>query len=266
MKPHCCLLLLMTSLSVALAAEEAASQPKKILMVGNSMTYTYGLPEMLAQLAASKGRELKVESHVMGGKALKWHLTEGPKGQLARDRILQGGYDTIILQDGARSLQRPGGSDEMEAAVGEFDKIIREAGSRMFLYATLVRSPHPTQKSVDRVMDTHTRLAQQYHVPCAPVALAFQRFASLHGEIALLDDETAKRYALNQKGTHPSPFGSYLAACTLYSALFDQSPEGSTYRHLPTGTEISAEDAALAQKIAWETWKDYQPTITTQTH
>jgi hypothetical protein len=63
---------------------------------------------------------------------------------------------------------------------------------------------------------------------------------------------------LNKAGTHQSPFGSYLAACVIYSTLYDESPEGSSYRQLPDGTELSPEDAALAQQIAWKTWQEFK--------
>ncbi len=234
-----------------------AAEPTKVLMVGNSLTYTYDIPKMLVGLAGSKDKSLNVDTQVAGGKSLKWHLEEGVRGQPVAEKIAKGGYDLVVLQDNSRAMQKAEGALDLAAAAVEFDKIIKSAGTKMMFYTGFVRDPNPSEASVSRFMDAYTEQAKKYQASCAPVALAFQRFAELGKNVALLDNETGKSYALNKVGTHQSPFGSYLAACVIYSAMYDQSPEGSSYRNLPDGTELSAEDAALAQQIAWKTWMEY---------
>lgn len=58
---------------------------------------------------------------------------------------------------------------------------------------------------------------------------------------------------------HPSPNGTYLAACMFYSFLTGLHPSISQYTN-----GLDAEDAAFIQDIAWETvseWKKYnEPT------
>lgn len=238
-----------------------AAEPGKILMVGNSLTSTYDIPKMLVGLAQSKGKTLVADSLIGGGKSLLWHLDEGPKGRPAADKVVGGGYDMLVLQDVARGMLKAGGPENLAAAVDRFVKLGKEANAKIALYAGFVRSASPSDEDVSKVMEAYTSVAQEHKIPCAPVALAFQRFLEVNGDVALLDNEQNKRYALDKTGTHQSPFGSYLAACTIYSALYDQSPEGSSYRTLPDGTELSPEDAALAQKVAWETWAAYKPTL-----
>lgn len=238
-------------------------EPKKILMVGNSLISTYDIPRMLVGLAESKNKALEVDSQIGGGKSLKWHLEEGVAGKPVAEKITPGGgYDLVVLQENSRIMQKPEGALELAAAAVEFDKLTKAAGTKMMFYAGFVREPNPAEASVRRVMEAYTAETQKYGARCAPVALAFQRFSELGSNVALLDNEAGKSYALNKTGTHQSPFGSYLAACVIYSAMYDQSPERSTYRRLPDGTELSAEDAALAQEIAWKTWVEYKKAST----
>lgn len=60
---------------------------------------------------------------------------------------------------------------------------------------------------------------------------------------------------------HPSWAGTYLEGCVLYATIFGRSPIGLTHRISDTTTgdwQISEEDAADLQRIAWETVQDYQ--------
>jgi hypothetical protein len=68
--------------------------------------------------------------------------------------------------------------------------------------------------------------------------------------------------------------GTYLTLCVLYATLFDRSPVGLTYRMADVGPadeaywywhlnmekdwQLSADDAAFLQRIAWETAQEYQ--------
>ena len=51
---------------------------------------------------------------------------------------------------------------------------------------------------------------------------------------------------------HPTLAGTYLAACTFYAALYDQSPEGLDY-----DAGLGAETAGYLQKVAWQTVQNY---------
>jgi hypothetical protein len=53
---------------------------------------------------------------------------------------------------------------------------------------------------------------------------------------------------------HPNINGGYLVDLTWYSAFYRQSPEGKV---LPVGTVLNGEQAAIMQKLAWDTIKNY---------
>jgi hypothetical protein len=51
---------------------------------------------------------------------------------------------------------------------------------------------------------------------------------------------------------HPNLAGTYLAACTVYAALFGKSPVGNAY-----GAGLPANVAAHLQQVAWDTALEY---------
>ena len=52
-----------------------------------------------------------------------------------------------------------------------------------------------------------------------PAGISFMRCKEQYPDIELWD----------QDGQHPSPEGSYLAACTAYAVIFQESPENCSY-------------------------------------
>ena len=75
-----------------------------------------------------------------------------------------------------------------------------------------------------------------------PAGLAFAKSIEQRPELNL--------YAADKR--HPSLAGTYLAACTIYAALFKKSPVGLKY--------TAGLDDAIGnhlQTVAWETVQDY---------
>jgi hypothetical protein len=70
---------------------------RHVLFVGNSLTYTNDLPATLAAIAASAGDTIRVATEAGPNLALIDHLTGGSS---ARERIAQGGWEYVILQQG----------------------------------------------------------------------------------------------------------------------------------------------------------------------
>jgi len=51
---------------------------------------------------------------------------------------------------------------------------------------------------------------------------------------------------------HPSLFGTYLSACTIYAAVYGKSPVGNAYRG-----GVDEKTANFLQSVAWETVQEY---------
>jgi hypothetical protein len=242
--------------------ESVANGPKTILMVGNSLTYTWNIPAILEKFAADTQRTLKVTSHVAGGKDLAWHWVTSTKENqpTAKDVLTKGGYDLVILQEFSNILLKPEGRESFSQMLPQYLEVIRSGSMNVMLYMA-----HPTRKEVDLegirpIIDTYTTKADEFGLVCAPAALAFARSSEKFPQLALIDNQTDRKYAQNKAATHQSPYGSYLAACTLYAAIYNQSPVGLTYHGAfdrTTPLPIEAADALSAQEIAWEVWQEY---------
>jgi hypothetical protein len=70
-----------------------------------------------------------------------------------------------------------------------------------------------------------------------PVGLAWQRFLRHHDEPVLHDKDQS----------HPSPAGTYLAACVFLAVLFQESPVGIA--------GLTEQDLPRLQKAAWDECK-----------
>ncbi|MEK7413057.1 MAG: hypothetical protein AAB263_07055 [Planctomycetota bacterium] len=240
----------------------AAAEPQKILMIGNSLTYTWNIPSILEQFAKATKRTLTVTAHVAGGKDLTWHWTNAskPSNETAQETIAKGGFDLVIVQEYSNILMKPDGQDSFAKIFPEYLKAISGKSMQVMLYMA-----HPTRKEVDLegirpIIDAYSKKADELSVQCSPVALAFAESNKKLPKLALIDQQTDRKYAQNKVATHQSPFGSYLAACVLYATIYRQSPVGLTFHaafDAKTEIPIDAADAAAAQEIAWQVWQEY---------
>src|SRR5690606_28156715 len=84
-----------------------------------------------------------------------------------------------------------------------------------------------------------TTIAAEIGATLVPVGTAWQAFARAHPSPDLYDRDSS----------HPSPAGSYLAACVFLAVLFDCRPVG-----LPALVPGLADaDAERLQQVAWAT-------------
>ena len=71
---------------------------QKILFVGNSFTFYFNMPLVVESMAKEKGIEIDIYQSTAGGASLKDHW-DGNKNLSTVEKIKQGQFDTIILQD-----------------------------------------------------------------------------------------------------------------------------------------------------------------------
>jgi hypothetical protein len=86
-----------------------------------------------------------------------------------------------------------------------------------------------------RLRESYIQMSLDNQCSVSPVGAAWKYVRDQHPSIGLYSSD----------GSHPSIYGSYLAACVHYSSLFKKSPVGSTYI-----SSISNSDALLLQEAA----------------
>jgi hypothetical protein len=69
------LLALIVALPLASPPVLHAAEPRKILMIGNSLTFCWGIPAILEHLATASDHKLAITAHVTPGMTLTWHWT-----------------------------------------------------------------------------------------------------------------------------------------------------------------------------------------------
>jgi hypothetical protein len=246
----------------------AGRPPGSILFIGDK--FALGLASLLPKLAASGQPSVTVAGKLdwYPSAALGVHYELGH----ALDDIRQGRWDAVVLEDDLQA-DWPARAAEFTEYGRRFDQAIRQAGAET-VFTMVQPYKNAPETTTEEIAAAYSGIGQELGARVAPVGPAFRR--------ALQERPDLNLYAADRK--HPSWAGIYLAGCVLYATLFERSPVGLTYRmqgppmhdwqmsdaervaldrllvaRLPGASwEISEEDAADLQRIAWETVQDYR--------
>jgi hypothetical protein len=214
----------------------------RVLFVGNSHTYFNNMPAMIAGLAQAAGkRPLFGKLIVRGGATLGEHAAEGVVSRALSD----GGWHALVLQEQQQYLSFGQAQRERQTyAPARIMSMNAQAhGARSIVQMVWARREgDPTNVAGDTYAAMHERsvaghrdMARTLGAELAPSAIAWKRALTARPDLELwLPD-----------GSHPSPAGSYLAACVLYKVLYGASPSGVRF----TGG-LHARDAAFLQEVA----------------
>ena len=195
---------------------------RRILFIGNSLTYWNDLPLIVQSLADSAGEEsLAVMTVAFPDFNLDDHRVHGAAGRA----IALGGWEVVVLQQGPSSL--PENRAQLRASVGVLNGEIRAVRATPALYSVWPQSSR--RADFDAAIESYTLAAQDVNGLLFPVAAAWLA--------AWGDDPALALYAPD--GLHPSIAGSYLAALVMYGVLYDRSPVGLPARvRLASGAEL----------------------------
>lgn len=299
---------------VAPAAEPKGEKTLKVLFVGNSYTARHRLANVVKSLAESGNPQLVFEptTVIYGGRTLADHWRLGTanylqlesltaadekqtiakleemvradpkdryaKAALKRHRALlpdlesqRTRWDVVVLQSYRDDL----GSGPWRYAefAPKFAELAHAQGARVILYETTPTTQNakplssPPDGKLERLKASKlARLADQVQADAAPMSLVGLRCQTQRPDLTL-------RFV---NDAHLNQTMAYLTACTIYSALFDRSPEGLPLREVtdirffqnedrtrdrdgkPITKKFSEEDTADLQRIAWEAYQEFQ--------
>ncbi|MEY8390362.1 DUF4886 domain-containing protein [Lachnospiraceae bacterium 45-W7] len=226
--------------SLALKAPEpAAGETPRILFVGNSHTFTNSLPDMFSELAAAMNHPCDVQELSEGYYTLtQFADTEDELGAILNQKLTDETWDFVILQENTNDSVTSA-QETMLPAAKTLDEKIRAAGGQTGLLMTW--SPKEGA-GILSLTDVQTILSQnlidvseEIGSLLIPGGIAFMRCLEQYPQIELWDED----------GMHPSLEGTYLAACTAYAVLFQESPEGCAYTaDLDSGTATQLQTVA----------------------
>ena len=221
---------------------------KKVCFLGNSYTYTNDLPGMILDLATADGNTLVKDQNTPGGYTLEGHSTNSTSlAKIAADN-----WDYVVLQDQSQLPSFPW--SQVQTDVLPFAAIlvdsIRSANpcAVPLFFNTWGRlngdpqwdSINTFDKMNQRLFNAYGYIADLHSGKRAPVGIAYNHIQDdssppiTHPELYVGD------------GSHPTIFGTYLAACIFYELIFNETCVGNT--HIPSG--ITSTQATYLQNVA----------------
>ena len=232
----------------------AGKTVQKVLFIGNSYTQFNNLPGLVKDIACSGGHKIEVTAFTPGGYWFSQHAVD----KRALDLITSKRWRFVVLQN---QSQVPGWKPAHVTS-----KSIPHA-------ATLVKAIKANNRKTKIIYfvtwgkENGDSENCKYHSKVCTFAghtQALLKGYTLYrnatgGKLAkagpawkaVVDDrkspfDSGELWVADH--SHPELRGSYLAACTIFAAMFDQSPSGL---HYPT--RLSKRDAAYLQTIAAKT-------------
>jgi hypothetical protein len=237
-------------LSIINHAQDSVS----VLFIGNSYTYVNDLPTVFSNLTLSLGDEATVDSKTNGGFTFQNHLTD----PLTHTKIQSKPWDYVVLQGQSQEPSFPTSqvnTATLPPAVQLADSVYdnRYCSQAMYFMTWGRQVGDPQWDSINtfdkmnlRLRNAYVRFADSAQACVAPVGVAWKYVRDNHPTINLYSGD----------GSHPSPEGTYLAACTFYASVFRKSPVGAAYTFGLDPTVAGQLQAAAAISVldSLDTW------------
>ena len=239
----------------------SAQTDLRVLFIGNSYTAVNNLPEVVKQVAASAGKTIYYQASTPGGQTLQQHSSNATTLNLIR----QGHWDFVVLQEQSQIPSFPDGqvASQFYPYVQKLDDSIHfySPCAKTLLYITWGRKngdqancpnfpPLCTYEGMDDQLTTnYSNAAQQTHAFLSPVGPTWRYLRTNNPELELYQSDES----------HPSVIGTYAAACTFYSVLFQATMQDVHYDFSLAASDAqkvrSAVQAVVADDLA--NWSQY---------
>ena len=226
------------------------TSPKSILFVGNSyLYYNDSLHNHFKRMADEKypGYEgsVNVKSSTIGGSRLEHHNLDHLLKPKAISSINK--FELVVLQGGSGEGLSKKDRKAFAKTANEHIERIKANGSEAALYMihAYVEPHHSFDPNLIRVIEKmYVTAGNKNQTLVIPVGLAFENAYKQQPGIKLH----------NLDGTHPALLGTYLAACTVFASVFNESPVGLNYDY---NGLINPDDKLFLQKIAESTVRTF---------
>jgi hypothetical protein len=231
--------------------------PKTSIYIGNSFFYynnsMHGHVLAMSRAADPKNRTAyRATSVTISGSGFDWHDTASyfrPNaiGRYSFDEnnnivfnTLDKLFDVAIMMDCSQCPIHP----QLKSVFAEFARkgaeAARKAGAKPVFFMSWAYADKPEMTA--QLAEAYTLAGNENGAFVIPAGLAFARSVAKRPDLNL--------YVIDKR--HPSLLGTYLAAATVYAALYRETPVGNAHT-----AGIDNDIARFLQTIAWETVQDY---------
>ncbi len=235
--------------------ETGVAAPQSAIFIGNSFFYyNNSLHNHVSLLlrAADPARRIRMTSVTISGSGADWHDVDsyfrpnaiGTYSFDADNNVVFNKidrlFDLAIMMDCSQCPIHP----QLRSTFFEYSRrhseTVRRHGAQPVFFMSWAYADRPEMTA--ELADAYTQAGNDNAALVIPAGLAF---AAAHKQRpSLVLHASDKR--------HPSIAGTYLAAATVYAALFRTSPEGLTYT-----AGLDGDTAHFLQTVAWQTVQDY---------
>ncbi len=194
------------------------SRPKGILFIGHYYFHSNDMPDIFQSIALGEKKKVAVLNTSLANYPISRHLTDNQTQRHLREKK----WDTVIFTDIVSGIMDDG---QLEAEIipswVEFKRQLDSLGidGRYVMINWAYRSGmastvnYRTFETMQAKLTANTvKAAASTGIPSIPVGNAWMEFHSRYPDFALWTAD----------GSHPSPTGSYLAACVIYCTLFGE--------------------------------------------
>ena len=212
------LLLAILYLFSCLAAQDKNTE--NILFIGNSFTFYWNLPLVVEAMANERNYNYDITQSTGSGSSLKDHWFEND-GLKSKTLIATGRYDRVVLQD--HSLNPLQNLVESLKYFTDFIELVKANNGTPYIYATWMYKviSNNNYDIVDPIQYALKPLVDTTGAVMVPIDQAFRIFQNRHPTIPIFMSDNK----------HPSPVGTYLAACVYFRIFTDESPLGLSRRY-----------------------------------
>jgi hypothetical protein len=206
----------------------AYAQPTNVLFVGNSYTHMNNLCKMYERLANSKGKNVFADTLAVSGSSLQGHTLRENTYRKMKDRK----WDYAFIQGYSRELSRDSATIAVQTipfakqlidSIKKYNPCIRIYYYMTWGYADGFKDSIPDDSYTlmqERIQKGYLQLSEATgNYPVAPVGMVWKQMRETYPDLNLYAPDNA----------HPSPYGSYIAACTFFTAVYKESPLGGTF-------------------------------------
>ena len=220
-------------------ASAADTPPDRVLFVGNSFTYyNNSLHNHFRRLVQSAGLatdDSRARILTISGGRLPEHAAG------LQQRLRDEDWDVVVLQGHSLGPIGDKTGAAFQDSAREYARLIRQDGAEPVFFMTWAYTGKPDMTA--QLDKAYTDIGKALGAKVVPVGLAFAAVTEDRPELALRTEDAR----------HPTLAGTYLAACTFFAVLHNQSPEGLSYT-----AGLKAADAAYLQGAAWHTASQYR--------
>jgi hypothetical protein len=218
--------------------------PKRVLFVGNSFTYFFNLPQVVASMARTQEWQLTTRQSTVGGSNLEQHWKE-ERGTKTRALIESQEWDYVVFNNHSlSSIETP--ESFMEYGK-KFAQLVKERGAKPVFMMTWAYKSNPLmQAEVERM---YLKLGEETGADVVPAGPLFAKARTLRPDMELFFDDK-----------HPSSNGTYLLGLAFYK-YFSGAALGDIPKRLTTKDEdgeklylifMHQEDADFLQQLVAE--------------